>query len=302
MRETLSSTTLANICQGGIYDHLGGGFARYSVDERWLVPHFEKMLYDNALLIDLLMRGLPRDAASRCSRRRIAETVGWLLREMIAEGGGFAASLDADSEGEEGKFYVWSAAEIAEVLGEEDAAVFARAYDVTDAGNWEGHTILNRLAPLAAVTPTRKALADMRAKLLARRGGARPSRLGRQGAGRLERPDDRRALARGAVVFERPDGLALAERAFACVDDEALGRGRPPLPFLSRGPGQGAGDRQRLRQHDLGALRLYRGNRIGRLSRRRPCGGRTSSTSIIGTTPAADTSRPPMIPTTLSFG
>ena len=117
-------TTLTNICQGGIYDHLGGGFARYSVDERWLAPHFEKMLYDNALLIDLMCEAY-RETGNELYARRIDETVGWLLREMVAEGGGFAASLDADSEGEEGKFYVWSQAEIVEVLGEADAEVFA---------------------------------------------------------------------------------------------------------------------------------------------------------------------------------
>ncbi len=87
--------TLDNICQGGIYDHLGGGFSRYSVDERWLVPHFEKMLYDNALLIEL-MTEVYRETGSELLKTRIAETVAWLEREMIAEGGGFAASLDAD--------------------------------------------------------------------------------------------------------------------------------------------------------------------------------------------------------------
>src|SRR5438876_18288 len=112
--------TLANICQGGIYDHLGGGFARYSVDERWLAPHFEKMLYDNALLVDLMCEAW-RETGNPLYGRRIDETVGWLLREMIAQGGGFAASLDADSEGEEGKFYVWTRAEIEAVLGAADA-------------------------------------------------------------------------------------------------------------------------------------------------------------------------------------
>src|SRR5204862_1152353 len=91
--------TLERICQGGITDHLGGGFSRYSVDERWLAPHFEKMLYDNALLIDLLCEAY-RETGKELYARRIDETAGWVLREMIAEGGGFAASLDADSEGE----------------------------------------------------------------------------------------------------------------------------------------------------------------------------------------------------------
>ncbi len=219
-------TTLRNICQGGIYDHLGGGFARYSVDELWLVPHFEKMLYDNALLIDLLTE-VWRETHDQLFATRIAETVAWLEREMIGEAGGFAASLDADSEGEEGKFYVWSAAEIEDVLGAEDAAFFARVYAVTADGNFEGHTILNRLdsqALLSEMEETR--LAGMRAKLLARR------------ASRI-RPgwDDKiladwnglmiAALARAAIVFERPDWLALSERAFACIVTKlAAGDGR----------------------------------------------------------------------------
>ena len=114
--------TLERICEGGIYDHLGGGFSRYSVDERWLVPHFEKMLYDNA-------RGRSGASGARLPRpgkplyrTRAAETVGWLEREMTTGEGAFSASLDADSEGEEGKFYVWSLAEIEAVLGPEDAA------------------------------------------------------------------------------------------------------------------------------------------------------------------------------------
>jgi uncharacterized protein YyaL (SSP411 family) len=137
-------TTLTNICQGGIYDHLGGGFARYSVDAHWLVPHFEKMLYDNALLIDLMCE-VYREGSNELYARRIDETAQWVLREMIAEGGGFAASLDADSEGEEGKFYVWTKREIVEVLGDADAEISARPTTSRKAGNWEGHTILNRL-------------------------------------------------------------------------------------------------------------------------------------------------------------
>ena len=208
--------TLANICQGGIYDHLGGGFARYSVDERWLAPHFEKMLYDNALLIDLLSEAY-REDGNALYKIRIEETVDWLQREMIAEGGGFAASLDADSEGEEGKFYVWTKAEIAEVLGEADAKVFAEAYDVSAEGNWEGHTILNRLHSLDLRAPeAEQSLAALRAKLLERR------------AGRI-RPgwDDKvladwnglmiAALVHAAQVFDRGDWLTAAKTAFAFI-------------------------------------------------------------------------------------
>jgi uncharacterized protein YyaL (SSP411 family) len=225
-------TTLTNICQGGIYDHLGGGFARYSVDARWLVPHFEKMLYDNALLIDLMCEAY-RETGSELYARRIDETIGWLLREMVAEGGGFAASLDADSEGEEGKFYVWTRAEIAEVLGEADAEIFADAYDVTEAGNWEGRTILNRLrSPLLRAPSEEKALAHMRLELLARR--AKRVRPGW---------DDKvladwnglviAALAHAARVFDRPEWLTAAAGAFHFILQRMEVDGR--LPHSHRG-------------------------------------------------------------------
>ena len=138
--------TLDHICQGGIYDHVGGGFARYSTDARWLVPHFEKMLYDNALLIGLLTEAW-RETRKPLYAARVAETVAWLEREMRLSEGGFASSLDADSEHEEGKFYVWSEAEIDALLGNR-AARFKDIYDVTPVGNWEGHTIVNRLRHL----------------------------------------------------------------------------------------------------------------------------------------------------------
>ncbi len=138
--------SLDRMCEGGIYDHLGGGFSRYSVDERWLVPHFEKMLYDNAQLLELLALAYQR-SGKELFRQRARETVEWLAREMTTPEGAFAASLDADSEGEEGKFYVWSLAEIEQTLGP-DAADFAVQYDVTAGGNFDGQNILNRLKHL----------------------------------------------------------------------------------------------------------------------------------------------------------
>lgn len=156
--------TLERISEGGIYDHLGGGFSRYSVDERWLVPHFEKMLYDNAQLLEMLALAWGR-SGNPLFKRRAEETVGWLKREMTTAGGAFSASLDADSEGEEGKFYVWSRAEIFNVLGEDDGTFFAKHYDVTEEGNFEGHTILNRLAGVPRTEDDEKRLAVLRDKL-----------------------------------------------------------------------------------------------------------------------------------------
>jgi uncharacterized protein len=222
--------TLTHIAQGGIYDHLGGGFSRYSVDERWLVPHFEKMLYDNALLLEL-MTEVWRERKSPLYAQRIEETVGWLLREMVVEGpspegGGFAASLDADSEGEEGKFYVWSLAEIEEMLGRADAQSFAETYGVTRDGNFEGHTILNRLESLELHdAESEDRLAAMRGNLLQRRSGrVRPGF------------DDKvladwnglmiAALAKAAEAFARPSWLEAAEAAFDFVSRRMSTGGR----------------------------------------------------------------------------
>ena len=135
------TVTLDRMAHGGIYDHLGGGFARYSTDAHWLVPHFEKMLYDNAQMIDLLTLVWQETA---CSTPSASPKPAIGSCAMVAANGAFAATYDADSEHEEGKFYVWTASEIDAVLGD-DAAFFRAAYDVTDEGNWEhGHSILNR--------------------------------------------------------------------------------------------------------------------------------------------------------------
>jgi uncharacterized protein YyaL (SSP411 family) len=141
--------TLDHMARGGIYDHLGGGFARYSTDERWFAPHFEKMLYDNALLAPCYVETY--QATGEVFYRQIAEdTLNWVLREMTSPDGPFYSTLDADSEGVEGKFYVWTAAEIEEILGKDEADLFNAVYGVEAEGNWEhGQNILHCVKTLA---------------------------------------------------------------------------------------------------------------------------------------------------------
>jgi uncharacterized protein len=176
--------TLRQMAQGGIYDQLGGGFARYSVDAYWLVPHFEKMLYDNALLSRLYLETY--QATGDAFYRRIAEeTLDYVLRDMTSEEGGFYSAEDADSEGEEGKFYVWTSGELEEALGHEDASLAARYWDVTERGNFEGKSILHVPRPPEAVADEfgispdelRERIVEIRAKLFAvREGRVRPGR------------------------------------------------------------------------------------------------------------------------------
>ena len=200
---------LTRMCQGGIYDHIGGGFARYSVDADWLVPHFEKMLYDNALLISLMTR-MWRQTRLPLFAARVDETIAWLIRDMTVDGGAFAASLDADTEGDEGKFYVWSKAEIETALGDA-ARDFCAAYDITDTGNFEGHNIPNLLSQ---PDPPQDDFAAARACLLAiRNTRTKPGR------------DDKiladwngmmiAGLVDAALVFDRSDWLAAAKTAYA---------------------------------------------------------------------------------------
>ena len=208
---------LQRMSQGGIYDHLGGGYARYATDAIWLVPHFEKMLYDNAQILELLAFAHAH-RPDRLYAARAAETVGWMMRDMTAaevDGhAAFAASEDADSEGEEGRFYVWTEAEVDALLGI-DAPAFKRAYDVTGEGNWEGHTILRRMtspgsgAEEAVLSRCREVLFAARAKRI------RPGR------------DDKvladwnglaiAALVRAAAVFGQPAWLERAIDAYAFI-------------------------------------------------------------------------------------
>jgi uncharacterized protein len=208
---------LQRMSQGGIYDHLGGGYARYSTDAVWLVPHFEKMLYDNAQLLELL-------AFAHAHRpdplyaQRADETVGWMVRDMTAERvdgkAAFAASEDADSEGEEGKFYVWSATEVDALLGT-DAAAFKRAYDVTEEGNWEGHAILRRVTSRGS--PEEEAVLTRARDLLFRHRDKR-IRPGR---------DDKvladwnglaiAGLVRASRVFQHPEWVTRASEAFEFI-------------------------------------------------------------------------------------
>ncbi len=160
--------TLDKMAAGGMYDHLGGGFHRYSTDARWLVPHFEKMLYDNALLARAYLEAY--QVTKKEDYARVArESLEWILREMQSGEGGYYSTQDADSEGVEGKFYVWSDEEVRHLLGA-GADEFCRAYDVTPGGNWEGENILHRPDGFSSADPDQEhRLRESRAILLRER-------------------------------------------------------------------------------------------------------------------------------------
>ncbi|MEV1167173.1 thioredoxin domain-containing protein [Nonomuraea sp. NPDC049784] len=204
----MSGETLGAMARGGMYDQLGGGFARYSVDAEWVVPHFEKMLYDNALLLRVYTHWW-KAGGGELARRVALETADWMLREMRTKEGGFASALDADSEGVEGKFYVWTPEELREVLGEDDARWAQELFEVT--GTFEHGTSVLQL-PRDPDDPVR--YAGVRGRLLAARDQrVRPGR------------DDKvvaswnglaiAALAETGAVFERPD---LVEAATAAAE------------------------------------------------------------------------------------
>lgn len=207
--------TLNHMAQGGIYDHLGGGFARYSTDPAWLVPHFEKMLYDNAQFLELYAMAW-RGGHNPLYAARVQETVDWLLREMTDPQGGFYSTLDADSEGVEGKFYVWTEPELKGALGE-DFDFFATVYDIRSGGNWDGHTVLNRNAdPSWKDDATEARLSNLRHRLY----DLRAPRI---------RPalDDKiltdwnglmiAALVEAATTFDQPNWLSVARKAYEFV-------------------------------------------------------------------------------------
>jgi len=225
-------TTLQAMANGGIYDQLGGGFARYSVDPYWLVPHFEKMLYDNALLSRLYLEA--RQATGDAFYERIAEeTLDYVVRDMTSPEGGFYSAEDADSEGEEGKFYVWTPGEIRGVLTEEEAALAERYWDVTERGNFEGKNILNVPRPPEAVAaefglfPEQllERIEEIRSRLFAER--EKRIRPGR---------DDKvlaawnglmlRSFALAARVLNREDYREVAERNAAFLLEKLLVEGR----------------------------------------------------------------------------
>ena len=216
--------SLDSMIRGGIYDQLGGGFARYSTDDRWLVPHFEKMLYDNALLIMTLSEAYQL-TQNQLYRETIEQTVGFLERELSNGKGAFYAALDADSEGVEGKYYVWDKEEIDEVLGE-DADLFNRHYGVTPEGNWEGKNILTR-PPHATPTPEQtEKLRSARQRLLDHRRRRIPPGL-----------DDKILLGWNALM-----NMALSKAFSALGDDRYREMAELNMQFLQQQFRSAAGD------------------------------------------------------------
>ncbi len=261
----MAAGTAAAMARGGLYDQLAGGFARYSVDGDWVVPHFEKMLYDNALLARVYTH-LWRLTGDELARRVAAETCAWMIGELRTAEGGFAAALDADSDGAEGAFYVWTPAQLTAELGTADGALAARLFGVTPAGTFEhGASVLQ----LPADPEDPAAYARVRAALLAAR--ARRTRPGR---------DDKVVAAWNGLAI-----AALAEAGLALGRPELhrrragrgqpAGRGapgrRPADPDLAgRRRGQQPRRARRLRQRGRGPDRAVRGDRRGPVGRAWP--------------------------------
>ena len=209
----MAELTLEKMANGGIYDQLGGGFHRYSVDAIWLVPHFEKMLYDNSQLLRTYLHAWQLTARP-LYRRIIDETIDYVLREMTAPTGGFYSTQDADSEGEEGKFFVWTPAEIEQTLGAHEAALFESYYNISERGNFEGHNILSVTRSAANVAERFRTTA------------AEVERIVAEGRRKLFAVRERRMKpARDEKILTEWNGLmihALAECGVACGREDAL--------------------------------------------------------------------------------
>ena len=237
----IADRALHRMARGGIYDHVGGGFHRYSVDAAWHVPHFEKMLYDNSQLARVYLHAW-QIGADPAHRRVVEETLDWVRLEMTHPQGGFFSTLDADSEGEEGKFYVWSLDELREVLGT-DADLVADAYDVSARGNWEGVNVLRRLKDLDVLAYQHDTSGqDIQAALDRAR-----SPLFERRAGRI-RPglDDKiitawnglmiAAFAEAARALDRDDYAATRHGRRRVLPKRTLARRRPAVAHLEGRP------------------------------------------------------------------
>jgi uncharacterized protein len=236
LAQLMAAGTLEAMARGGMYDQLGGGFARYSVDADWVVPHFEKMLYDNALLARVYAHWWRR-SGSALARRVAAETCSWMIAELRTPEGGFASALDADSEGEEGKFYAWTPAQLREVLGDADGAYAAEVFDVTSAGTFEhGKSVVQ----LRADPADAERFARVRSALLAaREQRVRPGR------------DDKvvaawnglavAALAEAGLLLERPEFIGAARGAAELIAGTHLARARLARTSRDGVPGVSAG-------------------------------------------------------------
>jgi uncharacterized protein YyaL (SSP411 family) len=224
--------TLRKMAQGGMYDQLGGGFHRYSVDAIWLVPHFEKMLYDNALLARLYLHAYQL-TGEPFYRRIVEETLDYITREMTDPLGGFYSTQDADSEGEEGKFFLWTPDEVKAILGKEEGEIFCAAYDVKPGGNFEGKSILNIPVPFEEVAQQLKLPLEIFLDVL-QRGRARlfTEREKRIKPGRDEKIITAwngmmlAAFAEAARVLDRADYLEVARRNVEFVLSTMLKEGR----------------------------------------------------------------------------
>lgn len=226
--------SLTSMYRGGIYDHLGYGFSRYSVDKFWLIPHFEKMLYDNALLTYVYLEAY--QASSETLYKNVAlETIDYIQREMLSTEGAFYSADDADSEGEEGKFYVWTPQEIEEVLGKDEAHWFGQFYGVTMEGNFEGKNVLNLLHAPSLTSFSHTTGLDKEQALSMLRDAKHKLFKHREKRSKPHKDDKIltswnammiAALAKAAAVLQEKQYALLAERAVRFIERQLVREGR----------------------------------------------------------------------------